>query len=63
MSINTGSQTINANSGFLDASGARVFTSTTFAIGNGNSLTISGTSSQYVVIDITGNSVDNWMVR
>jgi hypothetical protein len=56
VSINTGSQTINANSGFLDPSGARLFTSSTFAIGNGNILTINGTASQFVVIDITGNS-------
>ena len=56
VSINTGSQTINANSGFLDPSGARLFTSSTFAIGNGNTLTINGTASQFVVIDITGSS-------
>ena len=56
--INGGSQTINANNGFLDASGARVFTSANFEIGNGNTLTINGTSSQFVVIDITGTSDD-----
>jgi hypothetical protein len=57
VSINTGSQTINASSGFLDpTTGARVFTSSTFAIGNGNTLTINGTASQQVVIDVTGSS-------
>ena len=56
VSINTGSQTINAASGFLDSSGAELFTSSTFAIGNGNTLTINGTASDYVVLNITGNS-------
>jgi PEP-CTERM motif len=58
LSINTGSQTINATNGFHDPSGAYVFTSSTFAIGNGNTLTINGSASDYVVIDITGNSTD-----
>lgn len=58
VSITTGSRMINASSGFLDASGARLFTSTGFAIGNGNTLTINGTASDFVVIDITGTSND-----
>ena len=56
VSINTGSQTINASSGGLDGTGTEIFKSSTFAIGNGNTLTINGTASQYVVIDITGTS-------
>jgi hypothetical protein len=51
-----GTTTINASSGFLDASGARVFTATSFSIGNGNTVTINGSASDFVVIDITGNS-------
>jgi hypothetical protein len=56
ISINTGSQTINASSGNL-VNGANVFTTPTFAIGNGHTLTINGSASQYVVIDVTGSSV------
>ena len=51
-----GTTNINASSGFLDTSGARVFTASSFSIGNGNTVTINGTSSDFVVIDITGNS-------
>lgn len=58
-SINTGSQTINATSGFLDSSGAYLFTTPQFQIGNGDTLTINGTISQFVVIDVTGTSNDN----
>ncbi len=58
ISISTGSQTINASSGGLDSTGVEVFKSSTFAIGNGNTLTINGTASQYVVIDITGTQTD-----
>ena len=56
VSITTGSQTINASAGFLDASGALIFTSTSFTIGNGNTLTVNGSASDYVVIDVTGNT-------
>jgi hypothetical protein len=50
----TGTTLINASSGFLDPSGARVFTAPTFSPGNGNTITINGTASDYVVIDVTG---------
>jgi hypothetical protein len=51
-----GTTTINATSGFLDGSGTHVFTASSFSIGNGNTVTIAGSASDYVVIDITGNS-------
>ena len=54
--IHNTTQTIFANSGFLDATGTRVFSATSFSIGNGHTLTISGSATDYVVIDITGNS-------
>ena len=53
------SQTINATSGHLDSTGTYVFKTTTFGIGNGNTLTINGTRAQYVVIDVnSGTSND-----
>jgi len=51
-----GTTTINASAGFLDGSGTRVFTASSFSIGNGNTVTINGTAADFVVIDITGNS-------
>lgn len=51
-----GTTTINASSGFTDPSGARVFTAPSFSIGNSNTVTINGSASDYVVIDVTGNS-------
>ena len=51
-----GTTTINASAGFLDASGARMFTASGFSIGNGHTVTINGSASDYVVINITGNS-------
>ena len=51
-----GTTNINATSGFLDPSGARVFSATSFSIGNGHTVTINGSASDYVVIDITGTS-------
>ena len=51
-----GTTTINASAGFLDGSGTRVFTASSFSIGNGNTVTINGTASDFVVIDVTGNS-------
>jgi len=50
-----GTTTINASSGFLDGSGARLFTASSFSIGNGHIVTINGLASDYVVIDITGS--------
>jgi len=51
-----GTTTINASAGFLDPSGARLFTASGFSIGNGHTVTINGSASDYVVINITGNS-------
>ena len=51
-----GTTTINASAGFLDPSGAHLFTASSFSIGNGHTVTIYGTASDFVVIDITGNS-------
>ena len=51
-----GTTTINASAGFLDASGARLFTASGFSIGNGHTVTINGSPTEYVVIDVTGNS-------
>jgi hypothetical protein len=51
-----GTTTINASLGFLDASGARLFTASSFSIGNGHTVTINGSATDFVVIDITGNS-------
>lgn len=56
ITIHNTTQTIFASSGFLDASGARVFSATSFSIGNSHTVTISGAATDYVVIDITGNS-------
>jgi Putative Ice-binding-like adhesive domain/PEP-CTERM motif len=55
VTINGTTQTINATSGTLDANGVRVFTSTSFSIGNGHTLTINGAATDFVVINITGN--------
>jgi hypothetical protein len=51
-----GTTNINASSGFVDPSGAHLFTASSFSIGNGHTVTITGTASDFVVIDITGNS-------
>lgn len=51
-----GTTTINASAGFLDASGTRLFTATSFSIGNGHTVTINGAATDFVVIDITGAS-------
>ena len=51
-----GTTTIQASAGFLDSSGARLFTASSFSIGNGHTVTINGSAADYVVIDITGNS-------
>jgi len=56
VTINNTTQTINASLGFLDATGVNVFTAPNFSIGNSHTVTINGTASQYVVIDITGSS-------
>jgi PEP-CTERM motif len=51
-----GTTTLNATAGNLDASRAHVFSASSFSIGNGHTVTINGSASDYVVIDITGNS-------
>ena len=48
-------ETINATAGYND-NGTYVFKASSFSIGNGNALDINGTATQYVVLDITGNS-------
>ena len=53
VTIHNTTQTIQASNGFLDPSGAFVFTAPSFSL-NHNTLTINGTSSQFVVIDVTG---------
>lgn len=58
LGINTGSgsQLVNVNSGILDASGNRVFTVTGVSFGNNQTLTISGSASQYVVFNISASA-------
>jgi hypothetical protein len=57
-----GNVTINANNGVLDADGNRIFTATNaLSIGNGNAITVNGSASDYVVIDVAtsnGNKLD-----
>ena len=53
VTIHNTTQTIQASNGFLDPSGAFVFAAPSFSL-NHNTLTINGTSSQFVVIDVTG---------
>jgi hypothetical protein len=52
----TSSQTINASSGILDGTGNRVFNSTSVNLNNASTLTISGSASDYVVINVTDNN-------
>jgi hypothetical protein len=51
-----GAQTLNATSGTLDGGGNYVFTTTAANFLSSGALTINGTASQYVVIDVTGNN-------
>jgi hypothetical protein len=51
-----GTTSINASTGFLDASGTRLFTAPSFSIGNGHTVTINGAATDFVAIDITGSS-------
>jgi hypothetical protein len=53
VTIHNTTQTIQASNGFLDPSGAFVFTAPSFSL-NHNTLTVNGTSSQFVVIDVNG---------
>jgi len=52
----TSSQTINASSGVLDGSGNRVFTSTSVNLNNASILTINGSASDYVVVNVTDSN-------
>jgi hypothetical protein len=52
----TSSQTILASSGILDGSGNRVFGTTSVNLNNASTLTISGSASDYVVINVTDNN-------
>jgi len=52
----TSSQTINASSGVLDGTGNRVFGTTSVNLNNASTLTISGSASDYVVINVTDNN-------
>jgi len=52
----TSSQTINASSGILDGGGNRVFASTSVNLNNASVLTINGSASDYVVVNVTDNN-------
>jgi len=49
------SQTVNASSGTLDANGYRVFSVSSFALNNNDTLTINGTANDLVVLNIPFN--------
>jgi hypothetical protein len=55
-SFPSGTQTLTAGSGSLDVSGNFVFTTTANNFLQGGVLTISGSASQYVVINVTGQN-------
>ena len=57
LAINTGggNQTVNVSGGTLDGAGNRVFNVSAVSFGNGQTLTINGTASQYVVFNIGVN--------
>ncbi len=52
----TGTQTINASSGILDANGNRIFTASVSGFTNSEVLTINGSASDYVVLNISANA-------
>jgi hypothetical protein len=52
----TSSQTILASNGILDANGNRVFGTTSVNLNNASILTINGSASDYVVINVTDNN-------
>ena len=56
VTINNASTTFNSSSGFLDTTGTRIFTASTFNIGNSHTVTINGLSTDYVVLDVTGTN-------
>jgi len=52
----TSSQTIVAGNGLLDAGGNRVFSTTSVNLSTATTLTISGSASDYVVVNVTDNN-------
>lgn len=56
LTLNSTTQTINASAGFLTDDGVRLFTASSLSIGNGHTITVNGSASDYVVIDVTGTS-------
>ena len=50
------SQTINASSGILDGGGNRVFSTASVNLNNATTLTINGSASDYVVVNVTDNN-------
>lgn len=56
LTLNSTTQTINASAGFLTSDGVRLFTASSLSIGNGHTITVNGSASDYVVIDVTGTS-------
>jgi hypothetical protein len=52
----TSSQTILASNGILDGGGNRVFGTTSVNLNNASTLTISGSASDFVVINVTDNN-------
>lgn len=52
----TSSQTINASAGILDGTGNRVFNSSSVNLNNASILTINGSASDYVVVNVTDNN-------
>ncbi len=52
----TSSQTINASSGTLDGTGNRVFGTTSVNLNNASVLTVNGSASDYVVINVTDSN-------
>jgi hypothetical protein len=52
----TSSQTINASAGILDGTGNRVFDTTSVNLSNGTTLTLNGTASDFLVINVTDSN-------
>jgi len=52
----TSTQTINASSGILDGTGNRVFMTSSVNLSNATTLTINGSASDYVVVNVTDNN-------
>jgi choice-of-anchor A domain-containing protein len=60
LSGSSGSQTIQATNGVLDANGNRVFNLTSMTFNNGNTLTINGDAAgDYVVINVAETNINN----